>query len=113
LQQTVEQAQQATDPLKNAIIVVGDFNSKNSIWCSTDKTDTAGRELKKVIDDTHLLQLVDEPTRIVRFSTSRIDLIFTDSPGFIISHNVLPPIGNSDHSTLLLKLHIKCRNKSV
>ena len=26
---------------------------------------------------------------------------------------MLPPIGNSDHSTLLLKLNIKCRNKSV
>ena len=42
--------------------------------------------------------------RLTHSSRSCIDLLITDSPGFILQ-NVVAPIGNSDHSTLLAELN--------
>ncbi len=90
--------------LNSSVIVLGDFNARNTNWCKTDPvTDTAGRELKLIIDDLLLLQMVNEPTRIARNSQSCIDLLISDSPGLITSLSILPPIGNSDHCSILAK----------
>jgi hypothetical protein len=38
--------------------------------------------------------MVHEPTHIIRDSATLIDLLITDSPGYITKQNLLPPLGS-------------------
>ena len=105
----VSKAQRNINPIQNSLLILGDFNASNTSWYKSGTTNTAGRELKAIIDDLALTQCISVPTRLTHNSHSCIDLLITDSPGFI-QHNIEAPIGNSDHSSLLAYLNIKSTN---
>lgn len=98
---SIELAQQ-NNPPNSSLLIMGDFNSKNSLFSQMNRTDTPGRELKQILDDHFLEQLISEPTRIRPDCASCLDLAICDSPGLVKSNEVLPPIGNSDHSSILV-----------
>lgn len=100
---TVSKAKQSVD---SSLLVVGDFNSKHSYWCPSDTTSTPGRELKSILDDIYLEQVLKEPTRYVETTSSCIDIAITDSPGLVSNYDILPPIGGSDHCAIHLSLDI-------
>lgn len=100
---TVRKVNQTVD---SSILAVGDFNAKHSSWCPTDTTTTPGRELKCILDEIFLEQLIGEPTRIRADCSSCIDIALTDSPGLISNYEVLPPIGRSDHCAVLVTLDL-------
>jgi hypothetical protein len=52
-----------------------------------------------------MVQLTDEPTYITTVSANLLDIIITDSPGYVKSVNLHPPLG-SKHSTLYLEFQI-------
>lgn len=109
LRDTITKAQNSQSSSNSSILIVGDFNAKNELWCrtcSSNPTNTPGRELKQVLDDCFLQQIINEPTRLTAGSTSCIDHVITDSPGLINNHLVAPPIGNSDHCSIELTYNL-------
>ncbi len=59
-----------------------------------------GLKFYDFINDRGLFQLIDEPTRTTDTTDSLLDLIITDSPGFIDNVNTLPPLGDLDHNII-------------
>ncbi len=82
----------------DALIMVGDFNDRCVHWDDRHEKSEMGLKFYNYLNDVNLFQLVDEPTRITENSASLLDLIITDSPGYIDNLNVLPPIGDLDHN---------------
>ena len=52
-----------------------------------------GLKFCNLLRDYNIFQLVNEPTRL----NNLLDLVITDSPGFIMHCSTLPPIANIDH----------------
>ncbi len=82
----------------DALIMVGDFNDRCVHWDDRHDRSEMGLKFYNYLNDVNLYQLIDEPTRITEDSASLLDLIITDSPGYIDNLNVLPPIGDLDHN---------------
>ncbi len=109
---TTEKAYQQLGQTHNSLLILGDFNASNKSWYHSGITNTAGRELKLNIDNLSLTQCVSVPTRLTRNTHSCLDLLITDSPGFI-HHDVKAPIGNSDHATILAHLDPTSSTKEI
>ncbi len=92
------QVEAAMNDNPDALIIVGDFNDRCIHWEDRHEKSEMGLKFYNYLNDVNLFQLVDEPTRITDNSASLLDLIITDSPGFIDNLNVLPPIGDLDHN---------------
>ena len=62
-----------------------------------------------------MTQLVDKPTRITDESAYILDLILTDSPGYVDNVKVIPPFANLDHNIIYGEFQYKVmkRNKIV
>ena len=56
-------------------IVLGDFNTKCSKWCASDKNNTAGIELDNITTTLGYNQMIDKPTHYINEQLSCIDLI--------------------------------------
>jgi hypothetical protein len=52
-----------------------------------------------------MVQLVNEPTHIVDNTANIVDIIITDSPGYVKSIDLLPPLG-SRHASVYLEFEI-------
>ncbi len=76
----------------DSIILLGDFNDRCVHWEDRHSSSEMGLKFYNFVKDRNLFQLVDEPTRITDTTDSLLDLIITDSPGFIDNVNTLPPL---------------------
>lgn len=89
-----------------SLLLLGDFNDK----CLHFDGDHHDSELKyrlvNFVNTNNLFQLIKAPTRITKDTTSLLDLIITDSPGYIMESGVLPPMCKMDHCTIYCKLKI-------
>jgi hypothetical protein len=83
------------------------------MWCAEDTNTTVGNSLYDISTNHSLTQFIHEPTRITPTSKSCLDLLFSDSPGFISSVVVTPPIGGSDHSTHYTSIDMSLNNADV
>ena len=88
----------------NDIIFLGDFNCKHEHFCSTDRTTANGRLLKAYFDSREFVQLVHEPTRFQQYSSSCLDLLFTNKAININNVIVYPQINNCDHCPVAVEL---------
>ncbi len=91
----------------DAIIIMGDFNDRCTHWEDNHDTSELGLKFFNYLNDSNLFQLIDEPTRITEDRESLLDLIITESPGYIINFGTLPPLGDLDHYVIFgqLKVH--------
>ena len=55
----------------------------------------------------NLTQIVTEPTRTINSSATLIDLVFASSPNQVEFCSTIPPLANTDHSGLHIKISIK------
>lgn len=86
---------------KSSFVFVGDFNAHHREWLgSVSETDVHGRSLLDFSTSSGCQQLVAEPTHI---HGNPLDLVLTDVTG-VVNVLVVPPVGTSDHSSLLLNL---------
>ena len=93
---------QQTD-CKSSFVFVGDFNAHHREWLgSVSQTDAHGRVLLDFATSSSCQQLVAGPTHS---AGNPLDLVLTDVPG-VVSVVVSPPVGRSDHSSLLLSLNV-------
>ena len=59
-------------------------------------SDCATKKLKSLLETYQLSQLIDEPTRITKTSSTLIDHLITNNPQKVISYGVIHS-GMSDH----------------
>ena len=79
------------------IISTGDFNDKCIVWDDEHSTSDLGKDLFDMINYNNLYQIINEPTRVTQGTLSLLDLVITDSPGYITDFGTLEPLDNLDH----------------
>ena len=90
----------------SCLICVGDFNDRCLNWIDDHAQSELGVKLKHLIQDMHLFQLVDQPTRVTEDSAYILDLVITDSPGYMQNVGQLMPLANMDHNVVYGELKI-------
>jgi len=65
------------------IIVSGDFNILHINWDINTASTANGSSLLTILDDFHLQQLVDDPTRYSHSSSNILDLVAVSHPALI------------------------------
>jgi hypothetical protein len=94
------------------IFVFGDFNMPDVRWpINGDRLHTPSSQLLvDLLTDSHLHQLVTQPTRYrSNQQPSVLDLVITSDDSSIANLEYLNPIGKSDHVTLMADLQL-CHN---
>ncbi len=88
---------------------IGDFNCKNSDFCSTDTSNIEGRILKAVLDSNGLSQLINFPTRfdVENGRSSCLDYVITNNINFVTNIESYGPIANSDHIPISFQINAK------
>ena len=91
------------------VMFIGDFNSKNNSWCSTDVSNVQGEILKAVLDQNGYSQLVNFPTRFdLRYNRkSCLDFIITNGASFVDNIQSYGPIANCDHIPITFNIDAK------
>jgi hypothetical protein len=92
-----------------SIIVVGDFNDRCITWDASHALSDLGYDLYDLVNVSDMVQLVSEPTHFTPhpggITESCIDIIITDSPGYVKKVDILPPLG-SKHATVFMEFQI-------
>jgi hypothetical protein len=91
-----------------SILLLGDFNDPCSVWESDHNSSDLKLKLYDFINVNDLHQIVEEPTHISSTAANILDLIITDSPGYIVKQSLMPPIG-SKHQIVQAELKIQYR----
>ena len=91
----------------NSIILLGDFNDRCIIWDDAHPNSELGKRFHQCIEQNLLFQIIKEPTYLEHNYQSLLDLIITDSPGFIIDSGVGCPIGDANHCYVFCKLQMQ------
>ena len=99
---------QLIDQLPRPFILLGDFNSHNSLWGSRH-TDIRGRKIEKLLDEPDLVLLNNnQPTHfnMSNAALSSIDLSLCSSNiAQTINWNVLDDLYDSDHFPIMIEIH--------
>ena len=83
------------------LLLLGDFNAKNSHWCGSDTTDTLGERLHCLFETHHLYQATDFPTFLYQGRPkSCLDLVVTSLEPHQIFVQSIAPLGAADHVTI-------------
>lgn len=82
------------------LVLLGDFNIDPDIPHSSQLSDS----FNHLLTDFCLSQVVSEPTRTSRRSSSTIDLALISNMNSFLSCEVRAPLANSDHNTVVLTL---------
>ena len=86
----------APSQLKSCILL-GDFN------VNLLSTNQLSSDLVAMLS-SHFTQVISEPTRVSKKSTTLIDHVYLTDPSLLSSCSTCPPLGNSDHRSILLSL---------
>ena len=84
-----------------SLIVIGDFNAKNSKWWPSDKETFKGRVLHSLTISAGYTQLIDQPTHVINNSSSYIDLAFASNPNVICNSDVGLSLFDKCHHNLI------------
>ena len=88
-------------PGASALIIFGDFNLPTIDWSEPNNcTQAKDRAFVDFCSDRSLYQINVEPTR----GTNVLDLVLTDDPLLVSRLNVGPPLGKSDHCSILVNI---------
>jgi hypothetical protein len=74
-----------------SIIIMGDFSDTCTTWNSDHVTSDLRNDLFDLVNVLDMVQLVNEPTHFASNSETCIDIVITDSPGYVVSLDLLPP----------------------
>lgn len=85
-----------------SVILLGDFNDRCHVWDSDHSDSEIGLKLVNLVRSHNMFQLINKPTR----NNNLLDLLITDSPGYFLVADTLPPIDNLDHSIIYGTLNL-------
>ena len=94
-----------------SLIILGDFNDKCITWDGTHRDSELGQRLYDLVTGNNLFQLIDEPTHITANTANLLDLLITDSPGYITDYGICAPIGDPHHCCIYCKFQIQITRK--
>ena len=81
-------------------ILIGDFNTKCSKWCSSDKNNIVGLEIDSITTTVGYSQLINKPTHFINGTSSCIDLIFSSNVSFIRNYGIKKSIYEKCHHNI-------------
>ena len=81
--------------------ITGDLNCRSTHWWQNGNESNEGRMFESITADVSLHQLLSEPTHVMGYSKSCIDLISTDPPNLIIKSGVHPSLHNQCHHNIV------------
>ena len=85
-----------------------DFNIKSKNGYINDKTTTEGAKIEFVTSQYGLHQIINEPTHVLKNSSSCIDLIFTSQSNLVVDSDVHPSLHpNCHHQIVYAKFNWK------
>ena len=90
-----------------ALVILGDFNDRCKTFDSNHIESELQNRLRNLVFANNLSQMITEPTRITQTSEYLLDLVITDSPGYVLNSGVTPPICKVDHHGVFCKLNFK------
>ena len=96
-----------------SLIITGDFNDRCEKWDENHAQSDLSNKLVDILNASNLYQIIKEPTRITTNTSNLLDLIITDSPGYIMDSGTLPPLANLDHCAVFCKLTIRYINDTT
>jgi hypothetical protein len=96
----------------SSIIIMGDFNDVCTVWESDHRGSELGLKLYDYINANDLHQTVLDPTHISPEYANILDLLITDSPGYLTKQALLPPLG-SRHQIVSAEFRIQYRRDKV
>ena len=70
------------------VLIIGDFNAKSCNWSVNDTTTSEGAQLDSATFFYEMKQLISEPTHILQYFSSCIDLIFTSQTSIVMDSGV-------------------------
>ena len=79
-----------------SLFILGDFNDNLLLKDS---------RLSKLITNNNLTQIIDKPTRVTPTSATLLDLVITNKPDLILTHNIVPQI-IADHDLVSVQVDI-------
>ncbi len=79
-----------------SVFILGDFNDMLN----------KGNRMNKIIRDNKLSQIIDKPTRTTHHSATILDLIFTNKPEAVLSHDVVPQM-IADHDLVSIVVNVR------
>ena len=88
-----------------SIVLLGDFNDTCTTWDSNHVHSELRNGLFDMVNILDMVQLVHEPTYILNQAANILDIVITDSPGYVKSIDILPPLG-SHHAALYVEFQI-------
>jgi hypothetical protein len=86
-------------------IILGDFN----INVTQNANNDLYAKLYNFMACNGLVQLINEPTRVTNHSSTTLDLIITNSPGYFVTSDILSSPSNCDHSFIFGKIAVTQR----
>ena len=89
-----------------SIVLLGDFNDVCTDWEADHNSSDLKLKLYDLINVNDLHQTIREPTHISTTFANLLDILITDSPGYIINQQILPPIG-SNHQIVKAQFKIQ------
>ena len=88
------------------IILTGDFNDRSVLFDEEHPTSELGVRLRDLIFQNNMFQLITEPTHFTDNSAYILDLMITDSPGYVKECGVLPQICELHHAPVYSRFSI-------
>ena len=89
-------------------VILGDFNTKSSLWCNNDITTYEGFKIDGVTSQFGLQQIIKEFTHFIGDSSSCIDLIFTTQPNLVMESGAHSSLhANCHHHITFAKCSLK------
>ena len=91
----------------DSIFILGDFNDRCIFWEDGHSNSELGTKFRNLIENNILFQVIRDPTYLAPNYQSLLDLIITDSPGYVIDAGVGSPIGDPCHCYTYCTLSIQ------
>ena len=92
----------------NFSFILGDFNARSTSWYDCDVDSFEGTKLFSLTSSCGFQQTINEPTHLLKNSSSCIDLIFTDQPYLVIDSGVHSSLHeNCHHQIIYSKFNLK------
>ena len=88
----------------DSLFILGDFNDRCIAWEDSHCGSELGKRFFRFLEENLLFQVIKEPTYLADNYASLLDLIITDSPGFVMNSGVGSPIGDPSHCYVYCKI---------
>ena len=90
----------------DCIIITGDFNDRCVSWNDDHPSSELKNKLRDLVTFNNMFQLISQPTHYTKTSAHILDLIITDSPGYVTNCGTLDPLGDLHHVPVFGKLNM-------